>query len=186
MGQDKRWLSFNGRPLLQHVVDILRPLVSEVIVVTREPESFPDLDVRTVTDLYAGMGVLAGLHAGLLAARTPWACVVAADLPFLQSPLLRALMERSYHSPADAIVPIWRGYPEPLVALYRPEACIPAMVRLLEQGQRRIADLHAVVQVDFVPEAEIARWDPEGWSFFNINTRSDWELAQHLGAARVE
>ncbi len=181
LGQDKRWLRFNGQPLLRHVVETLRPLVQEVIVVTQTPEELGDWGIRRVTDVYAGLGVLAGLHAGLAAATAAsWALVVAADLPFLQPALLQALQARSTLSPADALVPRWRGYPEPLVALYRPATCAPAAERLLLDGRRRISDLYAVVQVEYFPEDEVVRWDPEGRSFFNVNTLSDWELAQAL------
>jgi len=184
LGQDKRWLRFNGQPLLRHVVETLRPLVQDVIVVTQAPEDLGNWGVRRVTDVYAGMGVLAGLHAGLAATTAPWAFVVAADLPFLQPALLQALQARSAHTLADALVPRWRGYPEPLVALYRPATCAPAAERLLLNGQRRISDLHAAVQVEYLPEDEVARWDPEGRSFFNVNTLSDWELAQALSQAK--
>ncbi len=162
------------------MVETLRPLVDEVIIVTRSPHSFADWNVRAVTDCYPEGSALAGVHAGLKTAQGIWAMVVAADLPFLQPALLRALQERARASTADAIVPRWRGYPEPLVALYRPATCVPAIEAVWERGERRVTAFHNVVRVEYLPEAEVAYWDPEGRSFFNINTLADWELAQAL------
>ena len=93
LGQDKRFLSINGQPLIDRVLQRLRPLVGELLIVSREPEHFTDLGARVVVDRYPGMGVLAGVHAGLAAAQGDWAFVVAADLPFLNPALLRALAD---------------------------------------------------------------------------------------------
>lgn len=186
LGQDKRWLLFHGQPLLRHVVETLRPLVDEVIVVTRSPQVFAGWEVRAVTDVYAECGVLAGVHAGLQAAQGTWGLVVAADLPFLQPPLLQALIERASGSAVDAVVPLWRGFPEPLVALYRPATCVPAIETALARGERRVVAFHADVQVDYVPENEVARWDPQGRSFFNVNTLADWELAQVMASFQAQ
>ncbi len=182
MGMDKRFLMLAGKPLLAWVLECLRPLVAEVTLVATTPEDFAGWEVRITTDRYPGCGVLAGLHAGLTESRGAWALVVAGDMPLLNADLIRALWQLAQTSPADVIVPEWRGELEPLHALYRTATCAPAAEAALLAGQRRIVAFYSQVRVQTLPAAEVARWDPAGLSFFNINTAADLEAAQrHLG-----
>ena len=178
LGQDKRFLSINGQPLIARVLQRLRPLVGELLIVSREPEHFTGLDARVVVDRYPGMGVLAGVHAGLAAAQGDWAFVVAADLPFLNPALLRALADLARRGAADVVVPRCAEGLEPLHALYRPLACAPAAEAALLQGRRRVVSFYPQVRVLEMPPDEAARWDPEGLSFFNVNTPEDWAFVQ--------
>ncbi|HOU14687.1 MAG TPA: molybdenum cofactor guanylyltransferase, partial [Anaerolineae bacterium] len=159
------------------VIERLRALVDEVIVAALDPTMLDGLAARVVTDVYPGQGVLAGLHAGLTAARSAWAIAVAGDMPLLNPALLRAMMRLAEDSAADIVVPEWRGNLEPLHALYRPSVCAPAAEAALQAGKRRIVAFYSDMRVHIIPQDEIARWDPEGRTFFNVNTPEDWTLA---------
>jgi molybdopterin-guanine dinucleotide biosynthesis protein A len=176
MGRDKRVLEIDGMPLLAWVLAHLRPLVSDLIVATSDGAALPNIDARVVMDQFPGMGVLAGLHTGLIAAHYPWAFVVAGDMPLLNSDLLHA-MTQELHPTIDVVVPRWHGLLEPLHALYRAPVCAQAAERALRSGQRRIVALYPEVRVREMPEAEVRHWDPDGDSFFNVNTPADWQTA---------
>jgi molybdopterin-guanine dinucleotide biosynthesis protein A len=180
MGIDKRFLSIGEKPLVVWVLERLRPLVDEVIVATLDPALFANIAARVVADIYPGQGVLAGLHAGLSAARGEWTCVVAGDMPFLNLTLLQAMMDLTQDNEADIIVPQWQGELEPLHALYRPSVCAPAAEAALQAGKRRIVAFYPDVRVRIMPQADVARCDPEGRSFFNVNTPEDWQRAMEL------
>jgi molybdopterin-guanine dinucleotide biosynthesis protein A len=177
MGMDKRFLTIHAQPLVVWVIERLRALVDEVIVATLDPAAFDGIEARVVTDVYPGRGVLAGLHAGLRAAHGEWAFVVAGDMPFLNPMLLQAMMSLTQDSKADIIVPQWQDNLEPLHAFYRPFICTPAAEAALQAGKRRIVAFYPDVRVHIIPQDDIARWDPEGRSFFNVNTPEDWALA---------
>jgi len=180
MGMDKRFLTIQTQPLIVWVIERLRALVDEVIVAALDPAILDGIAARVVTDVYPGQGVLAGLHAGLAAARSEWAVAVAGDMPLLDPALLRAMMRLAQDREADIIVPQWEGNLEPLHALYRPSACAPAVEAALQAGKRRIVAFYPDVRVHVIPQDEIVRWDPEGRSFFNVNTPEDWSLAVRL------
>ncbi len=177
MGMDKRFMTIHAQPLVVWVIERLRALVDEVIVAALDPTMLDGLAARVVTDVYPGQGVLAGLHAGLTAARSAWAIAVAGDMPLLNPALLRAMMRLAEDSAADIVVPEWRGNLEPLHALYRPSVCAPAAEAALQAGKRRIVAFYSDMRVHIIPQDEIARWDPEGRTFFNVNTPEDWTLA---------
>jgi molybdopterin-guanine dinucleotide biosynthesis protein A len=132
------------------------------------------LPYRVVPDLYAAGGSLGGLYSGLYAASNDYALAVATDMPFLSLPLLRWMLDqpREY----DVLVPL-REEPEPLHAVYA-KRCLEPMRRRLESGRLKITGFFEDVRVRFVDAATLAAYDPEGRSFFNINTPEDLERAR--------
>lgn len=182
MGLDKRFLQREGQPLLRWTSERLRPLVDEVVLAVEDATRFADWGLRVVEDYYPGRGVLAGMHAGLMAVRGTWALVVGGDMPLLNAHLIAAMLQLTPTTEADVIVPEWEGQLEPLHALYRPAVCAPAAEAALQRGQRRIIAFYPAVRVYVMPQADVAQYDPAGRSFFNVNTAADWAVVlQELG-----
>jgi molybdenum cofactor guanylyltransferase len=189
MGQDKAWLLLDGRPLIWHVAQRLLPLAGELIISSNEPERFAALGadlpvpVQVVSDQYAGAGPLAGLQAGLSAATFELALLVAVDMPLLSRPLLEYMQAIAKgHAavvPHLAIRPGEREEYEPLHAVYR-RSCLPTISAHLAQNHRRVVSFFPDVDVRDMTRTEIARFDPDLLSFFNINTPEDWEQARAL------
>jgi molybdopterin-guanine dinucleotide biosynthesis protein A len=179
LGQNKAFLVLDGQPLVARTVDRLAALSDDFLVVTSEPNRFEhlELSVRLVPDERPGEGALMGIYSGLRAARHAHALVVACDMPFLSLPLLRYMLDLA--NDYDVVIPRVAGLLEPLHAIYG-QACLPAMRRLLDQGQRRIIAFFDQVRVRYVEEDEVARSDPRRLSFINVNTPEDWERVQRL------
>lgn len=172
-GEDKRRVRLpSGRTLLAEVVDRLAGLVDEVVVVVaKDPEAFPDLPATVVQDRWPGSGPLNAIATGLATIQTDRAIVVAADLPLLSRPLLRAMRDQPVDY--DLLVPRRAdGRLEMLHAIYR-LTCRSAMHRRLAAGQLRLTDLVADVRVRFLDEPELRQYDPDLRSFTNVNTPAD-------------
>ncbi|MEZ4768204.1 MAG: molybdenum cofactor guanylyltransferase [Caldilineales bacterium] len=178
MGTNKALLELpSGETLIERVLNTLRPLSDDLLIVSNTPDLYAHLDARQVSDEFAGAGPLAGLHAGLHAARHDWTFAVACDMPLVDHRLVRfmAVLTEGY----DAIVPWVDGELEPLHALYN-KRCLPAITGHLEAGHRRMIAFLGDVRVRRVEANEIALFDPEGRSFFNANTPEDWQRLQEL------
>lgn len=187
LGVDKAMLRLWGPQwptLLEATIATLREICAAVWVVSDGPRDWPALDVPVVFDRYAGGGVLGGIYTGLLAAELPFILVVACDMPFLKSELLAymASLPRDYdvliprHRPADRE---GAGPVEPLHAIYgRP--CLEPIRQVLERGGRRVVDFFPEVRVRYLEEDDWARLDPQGRSFYNINTSQDMAEIQAL------
>ena len=100
--------------------------------------------------------------------------VVACDMPFLNLQLLRHML--SLREGVDAVVPVLEGRPEPTHALYS-KACLPHVEERLKADDLKISRFFDQVRVQYVPEEDIARFDPELLSFFNVNSPSDLDQA---------
>jgi molybdopterin-guanine dinucleotide biosynthesis protein A len=175
-GRNKGRLRLGERTFLDHLLDTLRPFVSEMILVTRDPSlNAPQTGVSVVKDRYEVRSSLTGIEAGLYYCRTPYAFVAACDIPLLQAGMVELLLGECSEG-VDVAVPSFNGYFEPLCAVYSRD-CLPAIQDLLEQGRLKIINLFDRVRVKQVGEASLRGADPELLSFINVNTQGDYERA---------
>jgi molybdopterin-guanine dinucleotide biosynthesis protein A len=176
-GSPKALLPFGGRPLIEHIAETLRSVLSDCLVVTNTPELYASLGLPMVGDVFADGGSLGGLYSGLRAAPGDAALCVASDMPFLSAPLLRYLSARA--GEADAVIPEAAGGPQTLHAVYR-KACLPAMERRLRAGQLKIVDLLDDLRVVRVTASDLRPFADPDLAFMNLNTPEDLARARAL------
>jgi molybdopterin-guanine dinucleotide biosynthesis protein A len=183
LGRDKASELLLGRPLLQHVIDRVAPLVDEVNVVRAAAQQLPEITapipVRVVEDAFPETGPLGGICTGLAAASAERCIAAACDMPLLSEALLRELLQRS--TEWDVVMPVLE-YPEPLYAVYS-RACIEPMRAQLDAGRLKITGFLGAVRVCYVRKDECRTFDPELLSFANTNTEE--ELARVEGLLRA-
>jgi len=174
MGRSKALLPFDGEPLIVHVVATLQRLFAEVVVVAAPEQDLPSMPVRVVSDEVAYQGPVGGIHYGLTAAGSEAAFVTSCDSVFLNLDLIAHLVDQLPGH--DVVVPHWQDRFQPLHAVYR-KSVSPLLAEQLAQGQLRPVHLFDKVRLRRVDEDEIRRFDPEGSSFYNMNTPEDYAEA---------
>jgi molybdenum cofactor guanylyltransferase len=174
MGTPKALLLFDDEPLIVHVVATLRRLFAEIVVVAAPGHDLPSMPVTVVRDEVAHQGPVGGMCYGLGAATGDVSFVTSCDSAFLSANLISHLVSRiSLH---DVVVPHWQGRLQPLHAVYR-RSVLPLLEEQLARGELRPVYLFDKVRTLRIDEEEIRRFDPEGSSFFNMNTRDDYAEA---------
>lgn len=173
MGRDKASLPFGGDTLLARVVEILRGVVPDVVLVAREGQAVPD-GVAVVRDPAEGLGPLAAIAAGLASLRTDRAFVAPCDAPLLAPALVRLLLEEAGTS--LACVPRIEGRAMPVCAVYRREVAAVASA-LVTGGERRARALLGHVETRYVDETALRAVDPTLASFLDCDTREAYEAA---------
>ena len=175
MGVDKTLLTVEGESLVSRVAETVGAVCAHTMVVTNRPEALAHeglpAAVRVITDEIPYQGPLGGLVTALGTAEDDWVLAVAADLPMLQPGIIRALW--TARGDGDVVVPVSEDGMEPLLALYRREACLPAARSALESGRRRLVAFFGSVNVVEVPVNELREVDPELRSLVNVNTPED-------------
>jgi molybdopterin-guanine dinucleotide biosynthesis protein A len=174
MGRDKSFLEKDGRPLIAHIIDLYAGLFEQTIIVTNTPERYRSYGVELVKDVLDIRGPLTGIYSGLLRSRSEYGFVAACDMPFL-NPGLIAYMG-TVATGRDAVVPRYDGYLEPLHAVYR-KGLLPVIEAQLATGDRRIRSIFDRIDVRYLTEEEIGRFDPERRSFKNVNTPEEYKEA---------
>ena len=182
LGQNKALTAIGGKTLIERVIERLRPLTSQLLVITSSERTgwLPAGEADVLVDLYPGKGSLAGIYTGLVAARSSHSIVVACDMPFLNTGLLRYMIELS--PDFEAVVPrLGEGRVEPLHAIYA-RSCLDGMKLRLERNQLEVHSFLDSIRVRHIERAECERLDPQLLSFFNINYPADLERAISLAA----
>jgi molybdopterin-guanine dinucleotide biosynthesis protein A len=176
-GVNKALLEIGGRRVVDRLLDVLRPLGDEIVIVSNDDSLLDIPGTRVVADVERGAGALMGLYSGLRAVHTPLATATACDMPFVNPALLHQLLALAEGH--DAVVPVLGDQPEPLHAVYR-STCVPAIADALAAGKKRLIAFFDAVDVQYVPEAQVRRWDVELRSFLNVNRPDDLARAQAL------
>ncbi len=176
MGREKLSIEVGGVPLIQHVQDALASCCNEVLVVGGG--DFRLEGVRYVTGERSGrQGPLAGIEAGLAAARFDHVFVAAGDLPFLAQSLVGYLLERLARKDATAVVPRYGGRTHPLCAAYDRALC-PLVSSALDGGVRAVHGfLEGTTGVEYVEE-ELRRFGDPDLLLMNVNSPADLDLAR--------
>ncbi|NLY55662.1 MAG: molybdenum cofactor guanylyltransferase [Firmicutes bacterium] len=183
IGTRKALLEIDGKQILARIIETLKPLFAEIILVTNEPEVYQSFGLPMVQDEICGEGPLGGIHAGLGASQATYSFVVACDMPFLDRRIVEYVQDqvRSLNGATPAcIVPRWEKGIEPLHAFYHRDlrTLIPAEVA---QGQRKLGYLVRKWGTTFV---DLDQWAAENGvdllkAFSNVNTWAEFEQAQN-------
>jgi molybdopterin-guanine dinucleotide biosynthesis protein A len=174
MGTPKAMLPFDGEPLIVHVVGALHRLFDEIVVVAAPEQDLPAMPVTLVHDDVSYQGPVGGLCYGLRAATREICFATSCDSAFLNEGLISHLVSRIPGH--DVVAPLWEGRLQPLHAVYR-RSVLPRLEEQLSRGELRLVSLFDRVPTLTIEEDEIRRFDPEGLSFFNMNTPQDYDEA---------
>ncbi len=169
MGQDKALMEVDGKPLLLHAIEKLKPHVRELLVIG-EPRQYGHIWLDVMPDEIPGLGPLGGIVTAMGAARHDRLLVLAVDVPGVNAKLLERLT-REMPENADALVPRHEGNLEPLVAAYH-RRCADAFMDHITRSQlsmhSALADVRAAY-LDINP-------GEDGWPedlFRNLNSPDD-------------
>lgn len=182
-GEDKGVLKLNSKPLLNHVVDTVKTMVGEVIVVTSSKERanlyarMVSFNVRFVIDICEAKGPLVGALTGFEAAQGKYSLLLPFDVPFVSRDVVSLLFELCIGK--SAAIPRWpNNQIEPLHAVYHTKQAFEAAKKALTNDE---LDMRAMISklrgVRYISTLVIEQLDPGLRTFFNINTPLDLKKA---------
>jgi molybdopterin-guanine dinucleotide biosynthesis protein A len=188
MGRPKADLEWHGSTFLYRTSALLgRTVDGPVVVVAAPGQTLPDLpaEVSVVEDPVEGLGPMQGVAAGLAAVadRADIAFVCSTDMPFMHPAFVQRVLRAMAETDADMVLPVARGFRQPLAAGYR-TALASLITKLIGEGDLRPGMLvkHCnVAQLDdeqLLTDGRLARLDPELESVVNVNTPEDYAAAR--------
>lgn len=175
-GIDKVFMEFDRRPASAYLFSFLFQLFHDVFFVSNETKNIVENQTLHI-DIYPEKGPLGGLYTALKNSQHPYCFVTACDTPFINEELIKLLWERINNS--DAVIPVWNGKTEPLVAFYSIR-CINKIEELIETDNISLKNLIEKLDVEkidlseFYSEAELKKL------FLNINTVENYERAKDI------
>ena len=124
MGRDKALLEYSGETQLERAVRLLQQHVERVFVSVR-PDQASDPErcrFEQIVDRYTDIGPAAGILSALEAHPDVAWLVLACDLPNANDATITALLRGRSERPFTAFRSSSDGLPEPLCAVFRPQA----------------------------------------------------------------
>jgi molybdopterin-guanine dinucleotide biosynthesis protein A len=191
MGRNKALIPFQGRPLIQQVVERIMPIADEIFISTGQAQLFPFLNpIRICKDLLPWRSSLAGLYTALEFAANPLVGAVACDMPFASPALFLEEARLLEDENMDIVIPSTPKGLEPLHAVYRKETCLPVLKKAVDnagrnfsKGSLRVTGWFGGLRVRYLTPVEACAIDPSPYIYFNINTEEDLERAMEIACA---
>ena len=132
---------------------------------------------KAIPDEVDRQGPFGGVYSALRRLQMP-ILVLSCDLPFMDGPTLRRLLDAREARLPGTIMTTYQqeetGFIEALVAVYEP-ACLPWFDAAWEQGIRKFS---VVIPEELRTHVPYSR--SEALPFFNINYPADFEIARRL------
>jgi len=184
LGGNKGTELIGGIPVIERVIKSLSPITSRILLITGgDTITYSTVKgVEVINDNHRIKRPLTGIYTGLCCSRSKANIIVTCDMPFLNPALLDHMVKilPSY----DAIVPRWPNMQkEPLHAVYS-LSCLLTMKKHLENNRYSIIRVLNEMHVLHLNKRGFAEFDPDFFSFMNINDKADIDLANKIAAEK--
>ena len=184
MGENKALMKLGNDSLIGHAIHRMRLLTDELLIITNSPTEYGHLGVSMHGDILPDTGALGGIYTGLTHASHDAVLCVACDSPFLAPKLLTYLV--SVLGEYDAVMPETFTHHDDtqvtlqtLCAVYS-KRCLPIIASMLRESELRVHALQERAHINRISPEIWREFDPDGMSFFNINTPEDFETGKTL------
>ncbi len=179
-GKDKAFLELNDLLILKRTYDLLEKVFdSNPLLVGRNE---PVFNYRTIPDEIEGIGPIAGLYTSLKNVECSFIFLIACDMPFLKESLIRYMI-LNLDKTLDILMPRYNNNMiEPLFSIYSKNVLkyIETNIKLGKYGFHFLLNYDRELKIKFVNENDLKKIDPKLLTFFNINTKSDFEKAEEF------
>lgn len=161
MGSDKGLLMLNNKPMIAHVIETLKQLTTDIIVVSNQSE-YNEFGLPVFEDMIKEAGPLAGIFTGLTHSKHKKNIVVSCDVPFVSIELLTFLLENSLDN--DVTIPSKNDKTHQVIGVYDKD-CAEVFKQELGNNQRKMKVALEKVKLNVVDANQFDERE-----FTNLNT----------------
>jgi len=170
MGTDKGFLLLNEKPFMQYSIDALKPLVSEIIIVSDNAD-YDVFGLKRINDITKNAGPVAGISAGLEASSTECNLILSCDIPLINSEILQKLID-NIDDMSQIIQIESRGKSMPLIAIYKKQVTKTFNTFLQAYERRLRVVIKSCISKNIVLEKEYE------FSTMNVNTQAELKAVE--------
>lgn len=165
MGTDKGFLKLNNKYFVQYSIDALKPFVSEIMIVSDNPD-YDTFGLKRINDITKNAGPVAGICSGLEASKTEYNVVLSCDIPLITSEIVEKLI-RNIDDTSQIIQSESNGKSMPLIAIYKKDIT-KTFNAFLEKDERRLrVAINSCISKNVILEKE------QELTTMNVNTQHE-------------
>lgn len=116
MGVHKSFLKLGNQSIIEHIVEIMKTIFSEVIIITNEPLEYKFLNLPIYEDIYKWKGPLAEIHSALAYSKTDKIFIISCDVSLMSPQMIEYII--NYKSDKPIVFFEAAGYNQLLVDIY--------------------------------------------------------------------
>lgn len=162
-GNDKGLIEFNGKPLIEHVIERLSAQTNDITINANRNQERYQQYAPVISDSYPDYpGPLGGIHAGLKDSNSDWVGFVPCDSPFIDTSVVKRFCQSATEQ-SDILVAHDGDFHQPVFTMFH-KRVLPKLEAFLERGDRKIILLYKECHTDYVDFSD----SPE--CFVNLNT----------------
>lgn len=171
MGTDKGLMLLDGKPLVQHIIEQLKPAVGKLVIVSNDP-AYATFGYELFSDIVKDIGPAGGIYSALTHSHTDKNFILSCDMPFVTTAAIEFIIQQP--SSAQIILPVHNGQMEPMFGLYS-KSCLAQWYALIQQGFLKLHEM--------VGRFDLLKLETGGNPVFsdnlfvNINTPEDFKKA---------
>lgn len=164
MGEDKGLMLFEAKPMIQHIINLVKPLVKHIIIISNN-NSYQQFGYPVFEDIIKDKGPLAGILTGLQQSTTAKNLILSCDVPFVNEALLELLLTQA--DDVDVVIPEKENRTHQLIGVYD-KSCIAIIKEELANDRLKLKLAinklnHRIIDANGI-DARV---------FHNINTKED-------------
>lgn len=174
---NKSFADMGGETLLDISMKKFVQNFDEVLIITNDPDSYANFKAKVYTDIYPGLGPIAGIHSALYYAEYKPLFLMACDMPFMDMKLAHYMLGQA--GGYDSVVPVIKGKLQPLVAVYN-DSCMKILTQCLEQQKLKLTRVFEELHTRYICEDELQQFGDIHRLFFNVNDPGALERARQM------
>ena len=164
MNEDKGLMILNGKPMIQYLIDVLRTVVAEIIIVSNNP-AYEQFGCPVYSDLIKDKGPLAGIYTGLFYSQNETNIVLSCDVPYVTEELIAFLIEQ--HQYFQITIPLKSCRTHQLIGVFS-KSCTANFKRSVEKEELKLIAAFKNLSLNVVDANHF-----DGDLFRNLNTPND-------------
>lgn len=182
MGFNKSLLELGRKNMLEIILDKVRPLFEEIVLITNSPQEYEYPEIRMIGDILKGKGPISGIHSGLAHSDTERNLFMTCDMPLLKKETISKLAE--FQTSKLITVFSEEEYAHPLPGIYS-KSLLPGIEDIIkkETGYKN----QKFKLLNFLKEENTKKiYKEKSYEFFNVNTPQDFKKLKELFTGNTE
>ena len=168
MGEDKGLVLLNGKPMIQYVIEALKEVVSNIIIISNNA-SYNKFCVPVYSDLIKDKGPVGGIYTGLYHSTTELNFCISCDVPMISSDFILWLLKRSGN--ASITLPMYKDKIHQMIGVYSKQV-LSNFKESTEKEHLKLSQVNKDMACEIIDiEKEYANFDE--LIFSNINTKNE-------------
>ena len=168
MGVDKGLVLLNGKPMIQYVIEALKEVVSNIIIISNNA-SYNKFGVPVYSDIIKNKGPVGGIYTGLYHSTTELNFCISCDVPMISSDFIFWLLNKSGN--ASVTLPMCKDKVHQMIGVYSKQV-LSYFKESAEKEHLKLSQVNKDMACEIIDiEKEYANFDD--LIFSNINTKNE-------------